>query len=498
MTHSPSNPSLSALRCSLLASAVSLVITPVAANQAMAAVIQVRGACSLVDAIYSANANASANCTAGDAAGTDTIVLQNSSVYTLDTLNNKTDGSNGLPLIDSNITIQGNDSTISRSSSAPDFRLFHVTAGNTLTLDNVTVSNGIASEPGGAVFNRGTVKIQNRSSLSGNSSAKFGGGLYNANNSTAVLTNSTVSKNVANDGGGIASGLGAVLQIEESTITGNSAQGVVVFSISGGGGLLNYGSQVLLINATVSGNSVAASLNGGGMYNSYSSITLINSTISGNSADSGGGFFNKSSHVQVFFSTVSGNSASLYGGGLFDTTSTITLANSTVSGNSAPGIGGIHNAGGTLSLTNSTVSGNSATFLSANVYNAGSSVARLSNSIVANAMGGSDCGGGGPLTDVTSNWFEDNSCGRTGNGDPRLAPLADNGGATQTHALLRDSGAIDAGDNAVCAAAPVNNLDQRGITRPQGEKCDIGSFEYKGSKFFVIPAKNGKTVIFKL
>src|SRR5690606_29126136 len=60
---------------------------------------------------------------------------------------------------------------------------------------------------------------------------------------------------------------------------------------------------------------------------------------------------------------------------------------------------------------------------------------------------------------------------------PLLGPLASNGGTTQTHALLANSPAIDAGDNAGCAAAPVNGVDQRGTVRPQGAACDIGAYE---------------------
>ena len=39
------------------------------------------------------------------------------------------------------------------------------------------------------------------------------------------------------------------------------------------------------------------------------------------------------------------------------------------------------------------------------------------------------------------------------------------------------SPAIEAGDNSVCSSAPVNNTSQNGVTRPQGARCDIGSFE---------------------
>jgi CSLREA domain-containing protein len=63
--------------------------------------------------------------------------------------------------------------------------------------------------------------------------------------------------------------------------------------------------------------------------------------------------------------------------------------------------------------------------------------------------------------------------------DPKLGPLANNGGPTFTHALLSDSPAIDKGNpaapgssNSACAAT-----DQRGIARPQGAACDIGAFE---------------------
>ncbi len=80
--------------------------------------------------------------------------------------------------------------------------------------------------------------------------------------------------------------------------------------------------------------------------------------------------------------------------------------------------------------------------------------------------------------------IEDGSCavtaGADGNltGDPRLDALADNGGPTQTMALLSGSPAVDAGDDSVCSdTTTVNNIDQRGITRPQGAHCDMGAYE---------------------
>jgi hypothetical protein len=43
--------------------------------------------------------------------------------------------------------------------------------------------------------------------------------------------------------------------------------------------------------------------------------------------------------------------------------------------------------------------------------------------------------------------------------------------------LISGSPALDSGDDTICAAAPVNNTSQNGVTRPQGTHCDIGSFE---------------------
>lgn len=70
-----------------------------------------------------------------------------------------------------------------------------------------------------------------------------------------------------------------------------------------------------------------------------------------------------------------------------------------------------------------------------------------------------------------------NDCGFTAAGDivgadPLLAPLADNGGATQTMALAPTSPAIDAAAGAACPPT-----DQRGVLRPAGSGCDIGAFE---------------------
>ena len=63
------------------------------------------------------------------------------------------------------------------------------------------------------------------------------------------------------------------------------------------------------------------------------------------------------------------------------------------------------------------------------------------------------------------------------NADPLLGPLQNNGGPTETMALGWSSAALDAAADAICAADPINNLDQRGIVRPLGPHCDSGAVE---------------------
>jgi hypothetical protein len=247
-------------------------------------------------------------------------------------------------------------------------------------------------------------------------------------------------------GGAIYNNFGT-LTISNSTISGNSADF--------GGGIQNTGT-LTVVNSTLSGNLATASLSsiGAGINNSFGTVLIINSTLSGNSAnDFGGGIRNGSSGtLTIVNSTLSGNSARL-GGGIDNGGDALTIINSTLSGNSADSGGGIHNNGDTL---------------------------HLRNNIIANSPSGGDCLNLGTIATNLNNLIENGSCSPALSGDPLLSPLGSYGGSTQTFALLLGSPAIDAGDNATCAAAPVNNLDQRGIARTFGPSCDIGAFESRG------------------
>jgi hypothetical protein len=95
------------------------------ANPALAATINVSGSCNLVAAIRAANSDtAIGGCRAGS--GADTIVLPSRSTQSLTSIINTDFGPTGLPSILSDITINGNNSTIRRPSSAPAFRIFAV------------------------------------------------------------------------------------------------------------------------------------------------------------------------------------------------------------------------------------------------------------------------------------------------------------------------------------------------------------------------------------
>jgi len=127
---------------------------------------------------------------------------------------------------------------------------------------------------------------------------------------------------------------------------------------------------------------------------------------------------------------------------------------------------------GTLTVTNSTIADNTGS----GIFNNVRATVTLQNTLLAN-NGGFNCTNNGTLEDGGGNLdWPDSQCPGI-NANPRLAALADNGGPTQTRALLSRSAAIEAADDDICAAAPVSGLDQRSVTRPQSMHCDIGSFE---------------------
>jgi len=230
----------------------------------------------------------------------------------------------------------------------------------------------------------------------------------------------------------------------------------------GGGGIYSGdGATLQLIDSSVSNNHAAWS--GGGVYSFFNTTTtIVRSTISGNVSNDVGGGIRSLGDFTITDSTISGNTATgWHGGAIFQTDGDITITNSTITNNIAPDWAPstffIGQFGGgfvpKLTLTNTIITGN-------RWY----ACEKLASGTVGNVVSGGH------------NIVQDDSCNPAASdligANPQLGPLADNGGPTLTHALLSGSPAIDGGDDAACSAT-----DQRGITRPQGAHCDIGSYE---------------------
>jgi cysteine-rich repeat protein len=280
-------------------------------------------------------------------------------------------------------------------------------------------------------------------------------------NPTLILSGVTVRNGTARLCPGFGDGGGIRVQAGDLTI---DATAIVENEAVNGGGISAVG-NVILTNSLISANNSNQSGggDGGGIFSAIGALTVINSTISGNTADgSGGGVAltgNEASGAKSFRNaTVTNNTAGVEAGGLF-----------------------IDDAASDIFIRN--------TILAANID--------------ANTGTVPDCGNQ-PKGDIFSEGFNfigdetscDGSFGATGDQfgtmgaaiDPLLAPLADNGGPTFTHALLTGSPAIDAGNNVEgCtsddAQTTVLTDDQRAFTRPVdgdddgANRCDIGAFE---------------------
>jgi hypothetical protein len=339
-----------------------------------------------------------------------------------------------LPPITSQITIEGNGATIARQGDAPDFGLMAVRGSEFL---------GVGVPPGP----RGDLTLQNVT-LSGGSS--FGGLL---NRGTASIKNSIIS---GNSGGGVSTNNG-ILTIKNSTISGNTTPG-------GGGGVNNYIGGVAITNSTISDNTANSS--GGGVANYHGNVAITNSTISDNTANSsGGGVYNAWGYNGY------------YGGG-----GSVTITNSTISGNRANRGGGIFNTqSAALTLNNSLIFGNQAP-VAPEIENRG--IVTATNFNLFGAL--NHAGDSGFVPGPTDIVLEPNvSVAQI------LGPLKNNGGPTQTHALVAGSPAIDAGNPNGCQdnSGALLQTDQRGFPRNVDgnsdgtARCDIGAVEFNNRDF---------------
>ncbi len=374
----------------------------------------------------------------------------------------------------SNCTFSGNaTSDIVGSGGA----IFYESTG-ALTITNSTFSGNTSTNEGGAIDNNGTLTVSDSSFTSNFAGSQifstdpdrtpaYGGAIYNENVATVTgctFSNNTVAGFQEARGGAICSnsfGNDTGLTIRNCTIVANSAQSQT-FAVGGGISVLasnNSTSTLTVSNSTLSGNS--SSTLGGGVYNYDGTLTLTNCTLSGNSVSTGagGGIYNQGD-----------------GNGF---TGTTTVSSCTLSNNSASNGGGIYNTGTNsgnafVTLKNTILFSTNGT-PGANLVNVGSGT-----SISSQGYNLSSDNGGGFLT----------AAGDQINTDPKLGPLQDNGGPTQTMALLHGSLAWDQGKNFGVTT------DGRGLPRPfdvptlanasGGDGSDIGAVEMQVSPSFVV------------
>lgn len=418
--------------------------------------------CSLYEAVIAANTDSAYNgCPAGS--GADIITFADD--YTITLLVTQLEILSPITITGRGITntvIQASDCnpiTTPGGCSPAYNRVFYI-GNNDVTLSDLTIQYGNCANltcldvanSGGGIYSYGNLTLNNV--LLNANRAQYGGGLYVSGSGSTALNNVTILGNSADSGDGYGGGayLSASANFTDVTVNANTAKY--------GGGIYFYKTYPynLLRTGFVNNSATAA---GGGIYNNLSNPAISASFFSGNSANfylGGGGIYNSESNPTLANVTFSGNKAeNSYGGGMLNNNSDPVLTNVTFSANLAGGGGGLLNTNG--------------------------SAPTLKNTIIANSMGGGDCVNYSTSLNAASknNLMEDgsNACGLAHgvNGnvvglDPNLGSLANNGGPTPTHALLANSRAIDAGDSASCLAA-----DQRDVARPQGSRCDIGSFE---------------------
>lgn len=329
--------------------------------------------------------------------------------------------------------------------------------------DTISIGKGKFVEAGGVAINE-DLTINGAGIFSTRVTSWTGSVFQVESGATVTITDLDVMDGKAEDGGGIWNS--GDLTLDRVRIWKNSAKQ--------GGGIFNTG-QLSIYSSEIAYNS--ASISGGGLHNENYAI-LHEVRIVKNYAFSGGGIVNKTASgfpaVITYQSEISHNA----GNGI-NNWGNMVLVNTTVSRNKQMGI--FIRDGGSTDLIHVTVAENGGGGLYLHATSNNDVV--LDNTIIANNAV-TQCSLNGGFVGAASSLFSDSTCNPVWTGnlvgvDPKLGPLKNNGGSTFTHALKKDSPAIDAGDPGLC-----ESVDQRGVLRPidgNGDGvawCDIGAFEY--------------------
>ncbi len=361
---------------------------------------------------------------------------------------------------------------------------------STINISNSTISNNIARSEGGAIYAYSYNDIQiSNSTISANSAEGMddkegiGGAIYASYGNTINISSSTINNNRADLGGAIAVDESDI-NIDDSTISFNNAVGVWVedgHPYTGyAGGISSNDSNITITKSNLNENN--ASESGGALFLMNSSALLSESSFNSNMAEDYGGAISMfDSNVTIDMSTVAYNIA--YYSGAIDNykDNRLTISNSTIGENNANGDStAIYLYEGVLTLEHTTITNNSSDDNTLPAI-AGYADINVSNSIISGNTGGdfveilslgnNILGTGNIIDEKLSDILTTN---------PMLGELSDNGGLTLTHLPLANSPAINAGLSTL-------EVDQRGVTRPQGDSVDIGSVEVE-SDHTVMPA----------
>lgn len=385
--------------------------------------------------------------------------------------------------IDATITL--NALTLSNGAGIADCDVSDTCGGalkneGNLTLNNSIISNNSADFGGGGIWNQGTLAV-NDTTFQKNcweaETAALGGAIYNAG--ALTVDGSTFSKNSSYNGSAIYNQVGDVTIRNHSTFSDNQ---VNQSGLNTGSVIFNQSGSVYITTSTFSKNLMTTFGYGGALRN-QANMTVDRTTFAGNQAEYGGAVYNEGTGAVLVLngSTLSGNSGRLGGGGVYNDHGTVTIINSTVTGNFARGGngGGLYNLDGTMNVTNSTIWQNTAypsVYDSGGIYNDGNGMI-LRNTIVSDNTEYQCYDYAESMTADSHNLSDDSSCGNATTktvAQISLGSLYGYGGPTQTLKPNPNSAALNAGDNAFCPPT-----DQRGVKRPQGATCDIGSVEVR-------------------
>lgn len=346
-----------------------------------------------------------------------------------------------------------------------------------LNIDQSSFTNNFAYYRGGAILNEGYLTVNN-TAFHGDSVLDMGGAIFNGG--SVSITDCTFERHESWNYAGVILN-GGPMFIQRSTFTDNySWDGSVI---------LNWG-DLHISGSTFSGNVNDFS----GVISNSGDLEVTNSTFHHNASEYGAAILNQyDGQAVISHSTFSDNEAQ-YGGAIANQGEAILwVTNSTLTRNTVVGStwrdgqgGAIYNESSAY-VAYSTISGNMAE-VGGGLFNYHSSYLQgttwLFGTIVAHnqaTISGGDCSE--PVASMNYNLDSDGSCGLDGEGDltavPLLGPLQNNGGSTETMALLPGSPAIDAVPAGVCSQSD----DQRGVIRPQDGNgdgtpaCDMGAYE---------------------